>query len=161
MTEFVLDGLALALLVAALAAALAALTARALLAMSMHLAAAGALVSAALLSLGEADGALVTALMVAGLAPLLMLAAMLLSAPAAKAVRKGRPWLALLAGVFAAAMLGMAAPGLGTAAPVAAAQIGLAAFWLTPLLFVAAIACVGVLGFGERGALRGNQEREL
>jgi len=40
------------------------------------------------------------------------------------------------------------------------AEAGAVGFWLAPLLLVAAAACVGVLGYGERGALQ-RREREL
>ncbi|MEJ0060493.1 MAG: hypothetical protein WDM79_13370 [Terricaulis sp.] len=52
-------------------------------------------------------------------------------------------------------------PDLGAPTP---ARVALAAEhalapWLAPLLLVLAAACVGLLGFGERGALERHEER--
>lgn len=152
---------ALLLLCAAFAAAFAALTARALFAMCMHLAAFGALITATLLALGEGDGALSAALVIGAWTPLLLLAGMLLSARAAKAINKGAPWPSLLAAVFAGGAILIAAPDIGPA-PVAAsaAPLGGIGFWLAPLLLVVGAACVGLLGYGERGALGGGADSE-
>ncbi|MBC7768119.1 MAG: hypothetical protein H7124_04980 [Phycisphaerales bacterium] len=146
---------ALVLLCAAFAAALAALTARSLFAMCMHLAGFGALAAATLLSLGSGDAALSVALSVGAWAPLLLLAGMLLSARAAKAMNKNAPWPSLLAAAFAGGAMLMAAPDIGPLLPVEAAPATIGAgFWLAPLMLATAAACVGLLGYGERGALR-------
>ncbi|MGD9815016.1 MAG: hypothetical protein AB7V17_05865, partial [Hyphomonadaceae bacterium] len=97
-----------------------------------------------------------------GLAPVLLMAATLASAPAVRA-RRAFPWLsvaaaALAAAVVVASMLDL--PPLPQAARAAPRTVALG-FWLAPLLLAAAAACVGLLGYGERGAfLRRGEERE-
>lgn len=152
---------ALVLTGAALAAAVSALLARSLFAMCIYLSATGALGAAAALALGAGDAGLAIALFAAVWTPLLLLAAMLLSARATKTVRRGVPWLSLLAAFAAVAAIFAVAPDLG--APVvdrSDATLAVSA-WLAPLLLVAAAACVGVLGYGERGALQRSAERDL
>jgi len=153
-----LHWVALLLACATLAAAIATLTARSLFALCMHLAATGALAAATLLSLRAGDGALAAALVIAVWAPVLLLGAMLLSARAAK--RFPRPWTSLFAAALAGGAMLLALPDLGPAPPQMGAEAGAVGFWLAPLLLVAAAACVGVLGYGERGALQ-RREREL
>jgi hypothetical protein len=152
-TEAGLHWLALVFTCATFVVAIAALMARSLFAMCMHLAAAGVLAAAAALALGAGDGALVLALFVAAWAPLLLLAAMLLTARATKAKRRGGPWFSLIAASGAAAVALFAVPDLGAAAP-AAANPGPIGAWLASLLLAAAAACAGMLGYGERGALQ-------
>lgn len=149
------DWIALALMAGVAVAALGAATARSLYAMVMFLAAAGALTAAALLAQGAGDAALAQALAGAGAAPVLLLATLLLSARAAKQRRRLRPWLTIAAGSAAAGVILWTLPDLGVASPVRVALTGEAAFsaWLAPLLLVAAAACCGMLGFGERGPL--------
>jgi len=144
-----------ALMLVALCAmlALGVLTARSLFAVSMRLAALSALATAALLALGYGDGALVLALVGAGVAPTLLMGGVLLSARAAKP-RKRRPWLSLAAVAACALAVLIAAPDLADA-PRAVAGAGPNALWLGALAFVAASACVALLGYGERGALEG------
>ncbi len=149
-----LQWLALAFLCATAVTAVAALMARSLVAMCMYLAAAGVLAAAAMLALGAGDGALTLALFLAAWAPLLLLAAMLLTARATRAKRRGWPWFSLSAAIAAAAGVLFAVPDLGGAAAPAAANPGAIGAWLAPLLLAAAAACVGMLGYGERGALQ-------
>lgn len=146
--------LALVLLVAAIAAALEAIMARSLLAMCGHLAAAGALVGVVVLLLGGGDGALAAALFAIVWAPITLLGAVLLSTRSAKPGRSGRVWLTLLAAIVAAGALMWPLAELPAAAPseTETATRGLG-FWLAPILLAAAAACVGLLGYGERGAL--------
>lgn len=160
MSGLVSQYVALALAVATLLVGFAALTARSLFVMCMYLAAAGALGAAAVLAIGAGDAALAVALFAAVWAPLLLLAGMLLSARAAKSVRRGLPWASLAAGAMAAGVVLVAAPELGQA-PVSVAYAGGLGAWLAPLLFVAAAVCVGLLGYGERGALQRHAEPEL
>lgn len=138
--------------------AFAALTARSLFALCMHLAAFGALIAAALLSLGAGEAGLGAALVIAAWAPLLLLGAMLLSARAAKTLRKGAPWASLAAAALAGGVLLLALPDLKAPAAAASGDApGAIGFWLAPLVLVAGATCVGLLGFGERGALRGSE----
>lgn len=146
---------ALGLSGAVLSAAFAAATARSLFLMHMFLLVAGALAAAALLALGAADAALGQALFGAGLAPVFVLAAMLLSARTAKPRRGGRSWLTIAAAIAAAGAVLWASSELAIAPPArvsSAAESGVSP-WFAPLVFVAVAACVGLLGFGERGAL--------
>lgn len=143
-------GVALVLAIAALAAAVRALTARALFTVSVSLAASAAAGAGAMLALGGANGALLLALFGVGLAPVLLLAGALLSAPTARATRAGAPWLTLLAAAIPVAVLFWAAPTRAQSALTASADIGP---WLAMLVFVGAAACVALLGYGERGAL--------
>lgn len=148
-------GLALALTIGAAAAVIGALTARSLYAMCVQLIAAGACIAASMLTLGAGDGALAQALLGVALAPVVLLATMLLSARAAKPRRTGVPWLTFVAAAAAAVAILWMTPELGRAAPAAAqTQAGALAPWLAMLVFVAAATCVGLLGYGERGALQ-------
>lgn len=144
--------LGLALMAGMLAAAGAAIAARTLMAMALHLAIAGALASAALVLFGAGDAALAMALFAAGFAPVMLMAAMLLSARTAKQMPRGRPWLtlasALIAGAAIAAILPEAAPPAAASAPTPGASV-----WFAVLALVAAAGCIGLVGYGERGAL--------
>lgn len=149
------ETLALALTAGVIAAAFYAVTARSLFAMCVALVAAGALAAGALLALGAGGAALGQALFGVALAPVILLAALLLSSRAVKPARGGRPWLTIAAAsaVAAAILWGapeLAGPSTARVAPAPAAPI---TPWIAPLIFVAAAACVGLLGFGERGAL--------
>ncbi len=149
-----LPWIALGLLGAALVAAFGAILARSLFAMCMHLMAAGASVAAMALVLGAGEGALALALFGAAWAPVLLLAAMLLSARAAKDTRRGWPWLSLIAATAALCAVWWPLLQLETRTDVGGAYVSIGmGFWLAPLLLVMAVACVGLLGYGERGAL--------
>jgi hypothetical protein len=143
--------LALVLLIAAIAAALEAIMSRSLLAMCGHLTAAGALVATVVLLLRGGDGALAAALFAAAWAPINLLGAVLLSARAAKPWRSVRAWLSALAAAAAAmALLWPLSemPAAASASTMATAGLG---FWIAPVIAAAAAACVGLLGYGERG----------
>jgi hypothetical protein len=156
-----MDWLALALACAALAVATGAMLARSLFAMCMHLGAAGALTAAAVLGLGAGDVALPLALFAGAWAPVLLLAAMLLSARATRAARRRAPWFSILAAAAAGAGLWFIVPDLGpTAAPPPSAPHSALGAWLAPLILASAGACVGLLGYGERGAFQRRVEDE-
>lgn len=152
--------LAVALAAGALVLALGALGARTLFAACAHLAGLGALAAAAVLLLGAGDGALALAVFAVGLAPVLLMAATLASAPAVRA-RRAFPWLSIAAAALAAAIVVASMLDLPPQAARAPPRTGALGFWLAPLLLAAAAACVGLLGYGERGALlRRGEERE-
>lgn len=154
---------ALVLTLGVIAAALGAVTARSLFAMAMYLAVACALAAAALLALTKPDAALAVALVGVGVVPFLLLAAMLLSARAIKP-RRGRPWLTLSAAGAVGAALLWAIPDLAATpariamGPEAAPHLAVTVL-IAPLVFIAAAACLALLGFGERGALVPAPER--
>ncbi len=148
------DWLALALMCGVLAAALGAALARSLFAMTMSMAVAAALGAAAVLAMGAAGAALALALFGLGLLPLILMAVLLLSASTAKPRRGAPPW-ATIAGALVAVMLliaclFLAAPQLNVLA--STMKLGAIGPWLAGLLLVAAAICVGLLGYGERGA---------
>jgi hypothetical protein len=148
--------LAFAFALAAIAAALTALSVRSLFAMCMGLAGAGACAAIALLALGAGEGALAMALFGAALAPVLMLAGVLLSARTAKALKHGPIWFSAVAASAAGAAIVWAAPELAVA-PAPPALSGAAAPWLAALVFVAVLGVVALLGFGERGPFSGGE----
>jgi len=146
-----LDGLATLFLLGALACALGAVTARALFAACMAVAATCACAAVAVLARGADDAALALAFFGVGLAPVLVLGVLLLSARAVKP-RKGGPVLGVLvAALFVLGAVAWLAPELITPRPAPVVEPS-AAFWLAPLVFVAAIGVIGLLGYGERGA---------
>lgn len=160
MNGFVAEGFALVLIVAVIAAAFAALSARSLLSLCFLLAAAGAMAAAALLALGAGDAALATTIVVAAWGPVLLLGAVLLSARSAKSFGSSAPWLSLFAAALAGGAILFAAPDLGALQPHVQTTPDAIGFWLASLLLVVGVGCVGILGFGERGALH-RGEREL
>lgn len=144
--------LALAMVCVAAVAGAGALMARAVFVMFAQLVVCAAAAGAALLLLGSGDGALAIVLFGAGWAPLLLLAAMLLSGRAAKRTRR-RPWASLgVVAIAAGAVVWGARDLAAQAAPIAAAAPG-STFWMAPLIVVCAVAVIALLGFGERGAL--------
>lgn len=144
---------ALILMSAALACACGAATARSLFAMCMYLAAAAALTSATLLTLGAGAAALGVALFGVGLAPVMVLAALLLSARAVKPKRRGLAWITIAAAIAATGAMLWALPELSQARPAPMVpQFNLSAL-LAFVLFPAIAAVVALLGYGERGAL--------
>lgn len=155
MSQMLIMGLqivALALLAIAIAAAVAAVLARSLFVMCVNLAAAGAACAGAVLALGADEGALGIALLGAALAPVLLLAVVLFGKPTAKP-RPRTPWFSLTAALALTAALSWPLRTLGPAAPTAPHDTPGLGFWIAPLLLVAAAACAGLLGYGERGAL--------
>lgn len=150
----VLPWLALGLLAAAIVAAFGAIAARSLFATTMHLAAAGASVAAMALVLGAGDGALAVALFAAAWAPVLLMAAMLLSARTTKQARRRVPWLSMLGALAALGAVWWPLAELAPTGAVAQRHIAVGlGFWIAPVLLAAATACLGLLGFGERGAI--------
>lgn len=141
-------------------AAIGALNARSLFVATIAASAVAALAAAVMLGAGYPDGALALAAVGVGVAPVLMLGAILLSAPAAKPGRKAWPLVALIAALGAGVAVLFALPELAATdavEPSNAAQPGL---WLGGVVFVAAIGAVGLLGFGERGVL-GHRDHRL
>lgn len=142
---------ALAAIALTAVAAAGVLMARSLFSACVGLAAVCASGASALLALGYGDGALTLALGGAGVAPVLLLAGVLLTARAAKPRRGRFPWLSMAGALAAgAAMMWVAAslaPGEAIAPP-GGVSIAFAA-----LVFVAVAACVALLGYGERGIL--------
>jgi hypothetical protein len=97
------------------------------------------------------------ALFAAAWAPVLLLAAMLLSARSAKAQRRAWPLPSLAAAGLAAAALWWPLLDLRAGAPAVTAEpVAALSFWLAPIVFVAVATCLGALGYGERGALTGS-----
>ncbi len=144
---------ALILTLAALACACGAATARSLFAMCMYVAAAAALASATLLALGAGAAALGVALFGVGLAPVMVLAALLLSARAVKPKRRGLAWVTVAAAIVAGGAMLWASPELSQARPAPRVPEANLTALLALLLFPAIAAAVALLGYGERGAL--------
>lgn len=140
------------LIALAVAVGLGVLTARSLFAVCVRLAALAALAAAALLAMGYGDGALMLALLGAGVVPTLVLSGVLLSARAVKPRGRGLPWLSFAAIAACAAAMAWSVRDLATAPRVIAGggDIGL---WLGVLAFVAVAGCAALLGYGERGVL--------
>lgn len=146
--------LALVLMGVAIASAIGALAARSLFVSGMHVIAAGVCAAAATMLLRGGDGALAFAVFAAAWAPVLLLAAMLLSTRSSKAARAKLPWASVLGALFVALALWWPLLDLRNAAPAAASAPATAlSFWLAPVVFAAAAVCLGALGYGERGAL--------
>lgn len=142
----VLSGVALAL-------AIAALTARALFVACVFCALLSAVAAVVLLAQGAALPAIALAIFGAALLPLWFLAGLLLSGNAVKTTRRRAPWLTLVAALATAALIVAVAPDLAiTHGLRAGAPSGLPAL-VGAVIFVAAISVIGLLGFGERGAL--------
>jgi hypothetical protein len=149
--------MALVLIAAAAVAAMSALGARSLVGMCLAVAAMAALSAAALATRGG-DGALALAAFGVGFAPMLLMAGLLLSTRAVKS-RRSETWLGLVAACAAAGLIAVAAPELEQA-PAPVAEGGAVGLWLAALVFVSAVACAGLLGYGERGVL-GRRAPEL
>lgn len=155
MFGFGVEILAFALMLGAIAAALGAATARSLVATSLFLSTAAALTAAALVALGAGDAALGVTLLGVGLAPVLLLGAMTLSTRAARKRKGAPPWIAIGAAMMAVSALVWAAiaPRGSLAALDGVAMAPGVASWLAVLVFAVVAATLGLLGFGERGAL--------
>ena len=146
---------ALALMCAAFAVALGALLARALFVMCMYLVAAGALAAGAL-ALLYGGGAAGVALMFAGIAPVALLGLILLSVRTTKAQRRARPWLSVGAAGGVALVVLWSTSELGVMTQAEAPPPEAIGAWMAPIVFVAVAAFIGLLGYGERGALQRN-----
>lgn len=155
------DWIAFAAICGAIATAVGAATARSLFATCMFAVTTSALAAIALLAFGAGDAALAQSLVGVGVFPFLFLAGLLLSARATRQRPGGRPWLTIAAAGGAAVLTFSVLPQIGAAGaePVATAILTVAP-WLAPLVLVAAAACVGLLGFGERGALERSAHEE-
>jgi hypothetical protein len=148
------QALAVVFALGAIGAALAALSLRSLFAMCVGLAGASACAAVALVGVGAGEGALALALFGGALAPAMMLAAVLLSARTAKALKNGPIWLSAIAALVAGAAILWAAPELA-AAPPAQPLASAAAPWIAAVIFAATLGVVALLGFGERGPFSG------
>lgn len=143
--------LAAALALGVVVLAIATWRARSLLASAAAIAAMSALAASALLLLGGGDGALALAAFGVGVAPIVLLGVVLLSARTAKSERGGL----LVQGVAFLAAVGVAiliAPEFSEQAA-SRGRHAPAPLWLGLMIFVAAAACVALLGYGERGVL--------
>jgi hypothetical protein len=153
MSGDILHWLALALLSVAIAASFGAISARSLFVTAMHLVAAAVSVAAIVLLLGAGEGALGVALLAAAWAPVLLLAAMLLSTRAAKPAHVGSALVGWLGAALTLPLVWWPLSELGAQAQSALpAMVGMS-FWLAPLLLVLAAVCLALLGYGERGAM--------
>lgn len=150
------QGLALLFTLAAIVAALVALSVRALFAACLAVGAVSACAAAALMAMGAGEGALALALFGAALAPVLMLGGVLLSARASKAMKHGPIWFSAAAAGVVGVMAVWAAPELG-ATQAAAPLNGAAGPWLAAIVFVTALGALALLGFGERGPFSGGK----
>ncbi|QGZ95609.1 hypothetical protein [Terricaulis silvestris] len=152
--------LAAVLVFVAIAAAIAVVNARSLFVMSLSIAATSAVAAATVLALRGGDGALALAAFGVGLAPIILLAGVLLSARVTKAPARGVALLSAIGVAGAVAVVLYIAQDLPNARPQAIESGDAPSLWLGALLFVVAIGCAGLLGYGERGVLDGPR-REL
>lgn len=154
MMALLLPWIALALLGVAIASAIGALAARSLFVTCMHMISAGVCTAATTMLLRGGDGAVAFALFAAAWAPVLLLAAMLLSARSAKTAARGVPWAGLFGALGAAIALWWPLLELrGVRAEASSEPVAALGFWLAPVVFAAVVASLGALGYGERGAL--------
>lgn len=152
--------LAAVFVLVAIAAAIAVVNARSLFVMSVAIAATSAVAAAAVLALRGGDGALALAAVGVGLAPVVLLAGVLLSARVTKAPARGVAVLSAFGVAGAVAVALYVAQDLPHARPQAIASGDAASVWLAALVFVVAIGCAAILGYGERGVLE-RQRRDL
>lgn len=144
--------LALALALTALAAAIGVIVARSLISMIVWLVALGAAAAAALVTIGRGDSGMALALLMVGWTPPLLLAATLLTTSVVRPQAAQR-WFGIAGGASAALALGFAvwrAPmtdQLQFVAPHASVA------WMAALPLVAGLACLALLGYGERGVI--------
>jgi hypothetical protein len=146
--------IALALGLGATVSIALALRARSLVMSVLAMLAGAALIAASLIAFGHGDAALAQALVGVGLAPPLLLAALLLSMRTIKLKRARAPWFAL---VFAALIALILFGALLESGPRLAHDVSRAThtsvLGFAPLMLALAISCLALLGFGERGAL--------
>jgi hypothetical protein len=138
----------------ALAAAGVVIATRSLFVVSVALVVMLAMAAAAFAGLGLANAALGASVFGVALAPTLLLGAIVLTGRSAKRYPLGAFLLAGIACILLAAALTASLFGFVTAAdrPPPPAPRGVALL-LTAIVFVAALASVGLLGYGERGLL--------
>jgi hypothetical protein len=96
---------------------------------------------------------LATALLAAAWAPVLLLGAILLSSRAAKQTRSGAMLFGWLAAAGATLLVCWPLGELGGADASMAAGTANLGFWIAPLLLVLGAVCLGLLAYGERGAM--------
>lgn len=133
-------------------AAFGALAARSAFAMVMYLAVTAALAATALAAFGTGEAGLGLALCGVAIAPFLLLGSVLLSARASK--RGALPWVSAAIGAGSLIPIGWALADLPLAPAPTGPSAGISGLWLALIVFVAAAACVGLLGFGERGVMQ-------
>jgi hypothetical protein len=157
-----LSWLALALMGVAIASSVGALAARSLFVTCMHVLTAGVSVAASVLVLRSGQGGLALALFAAAWAPVLLMAAMSLSVRATKGAVRRLHWLSFLGAAVAMCAIWWPLAELLSAPPVAIGnELNGLSFWLAPLVLVVGAASVGILGYGERGALTRGRETGL
>lgn len=144
---------ALACLALMIALAVSIVMTRALFAVAILFCAFGALASLAALVLGAPLAALALAALAAGLAPVLLLGAVLLSARTAKPRRRPPAVATPLAVVGVVGLTLWSARDLGAARAIAAPVESAPALWLAALALAAGLGAFALLAFGERGAL--------
>jgi hypothetical protein len=94
--------------------------------------------------------------MFAGIAPVALLGLILLSVRTTKAQRRARPWLSVGAAGAVALVVLWSTSELGVMTQVEAPPPEAIGAWMAPIVFVAVVAFIGLLGYGERGALQRN-----
>ena len=148
------EGAALVLAGITLTLAVAALRARALFVAGVCASLVAAMACAALLAHGAVLAAVALALVGAALLLVWVLGGVLLSTTSVKA-RRGTPWLTFLMAFAAGALILAVAPEFAaTRAPQIAEPLGLPAL-LSVLILAAGLSVIGLIGYGERGALEG------
>jgi hypothetical protein len=150
--------LAVVLIAFAAIAAFGALAARSAFAMIMYLAVSAALAATALAAMSAGEAGLVVALVGVAIAPFLLMSAVLLSARASK--RGAFPLVSAVLGAAALAPIGWTLADLRAPAGLASQGVAISGLWLALIVFVAAAACAGLLGFGERGIMQRRAESE-
>lgn len=135
------------------AAALFALSTRALFAAVAACASMSALAAVACLLAGGGDAALALAAFGVGLAPVVLIGCVLLTARAAKPGRGRALWFGGGVAIAALALTAFFAPEFAEPARMARPDIGAPGLWLAGLVFVAIVGGVGLLGYGPRGIL--------
>jgi hypothetical protein len=145
--------LAAVLVFVAIAAAIAVVNARSLFVMSLAIAATSAVAAATVLALRGGDAALALATFGVGLAPVILLAGVLLSARVTKTPARGVALLSAIGIACAVAVILFIARDLPHARAQTFASGDAPGLWLGALLFVVSIGCAALLGYGERGVL--------
>lgn len=136
-----------------LALAMTALAARALFVACVSGALVGAVAGLVLLANGAVLPAIGLIVLGVALFPAWLLGGMLLSTNAAKDSRRRAPWLTLLAALATTAVIVTVTPDVAATRSVSFPEpAGLPAL-LAAIMFVAGVSVIGLIGFGERGAL--------
>jgi len=136
-----------------LALAMTALAARALFVAVASSALMGAVAGLALLANGAVLPAISLVVLGVALFPALLLGGMLLSTNAAKDSRRRARWLTMFAALATTAVIAAVTPELVATRSVSFPEpAGLPAL-LAAVMFVAGVSVIGLIGYGERGAL--------